>query len=395
MRAMSLMRRNEQKPSDTMYTYCDKPHVNLATMADDEHEFDGDQGDPMALAGAIEFIDALIDWWMEPPDERGEMPERPDLVDDDAVHRVWVQFLRNEAQVPRFFALMTRILHGALHFEDPIDRVTSQGDGSMYAFVSFQNGAQTLNVTLDDIAAGDFVPVEEMLQREARIIREQQERAEKKRNDELVAAVGMGLHPRAGRDSSLRRAYNHQLAAKDPLVLALELSGHKPVSEWRGWGNSSSSNNNYSEVKSRAPSNGFVPQTYANSRGEPIHVLRQYRNGQEVQDDTWPQRQPRSYSDISKLSRAERETRALRREHEKRQAPAGPGKRRSSQLQFPDDGIAEERKRQAAEALVRYRAQQRAEAEAADAAYAQQLHDAAEEVLDGDDGVPPLPLRRN
>ena len=361
-------------------------------MSDDEEEIDID---PLAVEAAAEYIDALIEWWLKPPNERDELPEKPDAVDDEEIDELIVNNLRNAAQFPRFLTHMNRILHGMLYFGHPIDRIEPWADGSVCLWITFQDGYEKTNRFVDGIASGDYVPLDDMLQREAEILREEQEEANRKRNNELVAAVGMGLHPRVGRDSSLRRAYNHQLSAKDPLILALELSGHKPVSEWRGWGNSSSGNNTYSEVKSRAPSNGFVPQTYANSRGEPIHVLRQYRNGQEVQDDTWPQRQPRSYSDISKLSSVERETRALRREHEKRQAPKGPGKRRSSQLSFPDDGIAEERKRQAAEALVRYRAQQRTEAEAADAAYAQQLQDAAEEVLDGDDEVPPLPLRRD
>lgn len=359
-----------------------------------------DEDDPLVLEAAAEYVDGLIEWWLTPPDERGEFPRVPHNITenaiDNAIDQTYINELRNAAQVPRFLAYMSRIMHGLLCSGHPIDRVEPSRDGSLYVSVISQDGIEEV-AALDGLAFGYLVPLDEMLRREAEILREEQEEANRKRNDELVAAVGMALHPRVGHDSSLRRAYNHQLAAKDPLLLTFELSGHKPVSEWRGWGNdaSSSSNNNYSEVKSRAPSNGFVPQTYANSRGEPIHVLRQYRNGQEVKDDTWPQRQPRSYSDISKLSSAERETRALRREHEKRQAPTGPGKRRSSQLSFPDDGIAEERKRQAAEALARYRAQQRAEAEAADAAYAQQLQDAAEEVLDGDDGVPPLPLRRD
>ena len=249
-------------------------------MAEDEEDLsnlseeDDEENDPEALRAAIEHIDACIDWWLTPPDERGEISGIPGFeeVGENAISRVSVMFLRNHARVPQFWALMDHIMRGAWsrYHGFYVKQVVPLDDFPICARVTFQATPQytepRIRVTLDDVAVGLIVPLDVMLQREAQIIREQQE---EKMNVERIAAVSMGLHPRAGRDSSLRRAYNHQLAAKDPLLLTLELSGHKPVSEWRGWGNSSasSSNNNYSEVKSRAPSNGFVPQTYANSRG--------------------------------------------------------------------------------------------------------------------------------
>lgn len=185
--------------------------------------------DYASIVHAARLADEWLEWWLTPDGDRWPIPAREvrfhfvDLGIYDAYDHLDET---TKQRLPRFWKLMDTLLRNTpTHDFLRVTRVVMSPDNPLFADITFEDGS-TRNASLLQVASGEVASSVNAMVRRDNELRE---------TDEVKLAVASGMHPRLGRDSSLRRAEQHILFAKEPLEIAMEMAELKDIPAYRGW----------------------------------------------------------------------------------------------------------------------------------------------------------------